>query len=89
MSVYVDNMRAKYGRMTMCHMIADTTSELLAMADAVGVQRKWIQRVGTHEEHFDVCLDKRRRAVERGAIEITQRELAKKLILKGEQGGQR
>lgn len=40
--VYVDDMYAQFGRMKMCHMIADTTTELNAMADSIGVQRKWI-----------------------------------------------
>ena len=43
MAVYVDNMQAQFGRMKMCHMIADSTEELLAMADRIGVARKWIQ----------------------------------------------
>lgn len=78
MAVYVDDMRANFGRMTMCHMIADSTTELLAMADRIGVQRKWLQKPGTHQEHFDICLAKRAQAVAAGAVELTQRELATK-----------
>jgi len=75
MAVYVDDMRASFGRMKMCHMIADTTEELLQMADRIGVQRKWIQKVGTPHEHFDIALSKRALAVQAGAKEITMREL--------------
>lgn len=73
MAVYVDDMRAKFGRMVMCHMLADTTEELLAMADKIGVARKWIQYPGTHREHFDIALSKRAEAVRHGAVEITWR----------------
>lgn len=76
MSVSVDNMRAKFGRMTMCHMIADTTEELLAMADTIGVQRKWIQDAGTPREHFDISLAKRALAIAAGATEISQKMTA-------------
>lgn len=79
MAVYVDDMKAKYGRMVMCHMIADTTEELLAMADKIGVHRRWIQRAGTPYEHFDVALSSRAKAVEAGAIEITQMEVGRKI----------
>jgi hypothetical protein len=78
--VYVDDMRAAYGNMTMCHMIADTTKELLDMADRIGIQRKWLQKAGTTSEHFDVCLSKRTAAVCAGAKQITQRELGAKLL---------
>lgn len=76
--VYVDDMEAQYGRMTMCHMIADTREELLAMADRIGVARRWIQKAGTHQEHFDICKAKRALALGHGAQAITLRELATK-----------
>lgn len=53
--VYVDNMNAPFGDMIMCHMIADSSEELLAMADKIGVKRKWLQYPGTKHEHFDIC----------------------------------
>ena len=74
MSVYVDDMRASFGRMVMCHMLADTTDELHAMADRIGVARKWAQHAGTYREHYDISLSKRAEAVAAGAIEITWRE---------------
>lgn len=74
MAVYVDDMRAPYGRLVMCHMLADTTAELLAMADTIGVDRKWIQYPGTFREHFDIALSKRALAVKAGALEITWRD---------------
>ena len=83
MTVYVDDMRARYGRMVMCHMIADSTDELMAMADRIGVARKWIQKPGTRHEHFDICLGAKAKAVAAGAIEITQRELAMKCWERG------
>lgn len=79
MSVYVDNMRAPLGRMKMCHMIADTSDELHAMAAKIGVARKWCQSEGTHREHYDIALSKRGVAVKYGAIEITMKELGRLL----------
>jgi hypothetical protein len=74
--VYVDNMEAPFGRMIMCHMIADTQEELLEMVDKIGVNRKWIQEVGTPREHFDISITKKKLAIKFGAKEITMRELA-------------
>lgn len=76
MAVYIDNFNAKYGRMIMCHMIADSTEELLAMADKIEVQRKWIQDANTPNEHFDVARVSKIKALEFGAIEINFREYA-------------
>jgi hypothetical protein len=77
--VYVDNFYitgVTYRGMKMCHMVADTTEELIQMVDAIGVQRKWIQAPGTANEHFDICLSKRKKAISLGAVEIGFREYA-------------
>lgn len=74
MTVYVDNMCAVRGKSVMCHMVADTDEELLAMAKKIGVSPRWHQHPGTPRSHFDVCLTKRRMAVQNGAVEITQRQ---------------
>lgn len=77
--VYVDDMACAFGRMIMCHMMADTTEELLAMVDKIGVQRKWIQYPGTYREHFDIALSKKKLALENGAELITWREYGLKI----------
>ncbi len=78
MPCYVDQAVHPFGRMLMCHLWADTEAELLAMVDAIGVQRKWIQghptlSFGKHREaswvHFDIAKGKRNLAVKLGAIE--------------------
>lgn len=74
MTCYVDDMRAPFGRLVMCHMLADSDEELLAMADRIGVQRKWHQYPGSHRSHFDIALSKRALAVAAGAREITWRQ---------------
>lgn len=77
MTVYVDDMRAPFGNMVMCHMWADTREELFAMADRIGVARRWFQRpasvpcpgMNASWEHFDIALSKRVLAVRYGAVE--------------------
>jgi hypothetical protein len=87
MSVYVDSMKAKFGRMIMCHMNADTTDELLAMADRIGVKRRWLQKAGTYYEHFDICMAKRAQAVKCGAVEIDLRQAGQLLRRKRAEAG--
>lgn len=75
MAVYVDDMRAQFGPMIMCHMVADTLAELHAMADAIGVQRRWYQGPPvTRYPHYDIALSKRSLAVQHGALEIRMKE---------------
>lgn len=69
MSVYVDDVRHRYGRMVMCHMWADTEAELFAMADLIGVARKWIQRPPKASwVRFDISLGKKADAIRHGAL---------------------
>lgn len=69
MTVYVDDMQARFRNMIMCHMIADTEAELHAMADRIGVARRWYQG-----NHYDIAQSKRALAVSAGAVEITWRQ---------------
>jgi hypothetical protein len=69
MTVYVDDMQAPFRNMVMCHMIADTDVELHAMADRIGVARRWYQG-----NHYDIAQSKRRLAVAAGAVEIAWRQ---------------
>ena len=79
-------MRARFGRMIMCHMIADTSDELQAMARSIGIRRKWCQYEGTAKEHYDIALSKRSLAVTAGAREITWREAGEMWIRRNRQG---
>ncbi|MNY55141.1 hypothetical protein D3C86_1910910 [compost metagenome] len=47
MSVYVDSEFIQFGRMKMCHMVADTEQELENMAIKLGLSIKWWQCKGT------------------------------------------
>lgn len=70
MSVYVDRARNGYGRMIMCHMIADSSDELHAMADRIGVARRWFQTPPKASFwHYDIAQSKRALAVDAGAID--------------------
>lgn len=70
MSVYVDTALYRYRHMTMCHMIGDTPAELHAMADQIGVQRRWFQVPPKASFwHYDIAKTKRALAVAAGAIE--------------------
>lgn len=79
MAVYVDDVRHAFGRMVMCHMWAsriddagryvEALDELLAMADAIGLARRWLQQPPKASwVHFDVSLGLKAMAIERGAL---------------------
>lgn len=71
MTVYVDDMAARFGRLVMCHMLADSDAELRDMARRIGVAQRHHQG-----DHFDICRSKRHLAVALGAVEVSQRTMA-------------
>jgi hypothetical protein len=78
MAVYVDDPIWPFGkRMMMCHMVADTHDELVAMAREIGVAVYWIQKPGGADEHFDICKSKRAKAIKAGAVAVPTMELCR------------
>jgi len=75
MTVYVDDMNACYGRMKMCHMLADSDDELHTMAGLIGVAQRWWQSPEkTSGSHYDIALSKKALAITAGAVPITLRQ---------------
>jgi Protein of unknown function (DUF4031) len=83
MAVYLDNARNGFGRMVMCHMIADTEDELHAMAERIGLRREWYQGDAS-TPHYDVSLSRRALAVRHGAIVCERREFVRIIQAKRE-----
>lgn len=71
--MYVDSARNPYGRMLMCHMVADGVGELLEMADRIAPARRHFQR-GSFPR-FDLSQSYRSKAVSAGAIVVDRRGL--------------
>ena len=86
MSVYVDNAAIPYGRMLMHHMVADSLEELHAMADRIGVARRWFQQDAS-TPHYDVCRSKRALALRYGAVALDRRAMGAWLRMWREQTG--
>jgi Icc-related predicted phosphoesterase len=76
MAVYVDDAFIPYGRMKMCHMVADQLGELHHMADVLDLNRKHFQDRTSHP-HYDISKGFRERAIKMGAKAISKRELVK------------
>ncbi|WP_350334563.1 DUF4031 domain-containing protein [Coralliovum pocilloporae] len=73
MTVYVDRARHPFKGMIMCHMLADTEEELHQMARRLGMKREWFQPKSS--PHYDIDENRRAKALEMGAQEISRRDL--------------
>jgi hypothetical protein len=74
MTVYVDNMKRPArvrGRFSeWSHLMADSTEELQAFGDRLGLRRTWLQLGGTALEHYDLTEARRTVALRMGAVPI-------------------
>lgn len=79
MTVYVDEPVHPYGRMVMCHMASPDLAELHAMADAIGVARRWFQdplrMPKVSRPHYDIAKSKRSLALAAGAVAIDRYQM--------------
>lgn len=73
MTVYVDGSENRFGRMVMCHMIADTVAELHTFAASIGLKREWFQPAS--RPHYDLSKAKRTQAIAAGARVVGRKEL--------------
>ena len=78
MSVYVGPSKYPYGRMVMCHMVADSLIELHQMANELDLRYEWYQ--GPERPHYDLSMTKRAQAVELGALEVDDRRIVEALL---------
>ena len=78
--IYIDKAFIPYRGMKMCHMLADSSNELLSFSEQIGLKKTWLQYKNTYKEHFDISEPYRKIAIEKGAIVVERRQIA--LILK-------
>ena len=77
--IFIDDMQrpAQVGPVegVWSHLLSDLpgeagTAELLAFAERLGIDARWIQNAGTATEHFDVREPTRQRALALGATPV-------------------
>jgi len=73
MTVYVDDLMTcvptpRWLHRSSCHLMADSEEELSAFADRMGLRREWKQ--GGSVPHYDLTPNKRKQAVQQGAVEV-------------------
>lgn len=81
MSVYVDNyMGFKIRNMKMCHMLSKDLNALHAMADKIGLNKKYFQTGAGVTPHYDICQAKRTLAIKNGATECDRRKVVEIIV---------
>ena len=92
MACYVDTVRAYPGAglrfAEYCHLLADTSEELHAMADAIGMPRRFFQD-HPWRWHYDLPSHLREHAVRLGAREVTMHDVGALLRRRREAAGLR
>ncbi len=78
MAVYVDSMRGCISNKNWkwkqcCHLVADTEKELHQFAKILYLKRSWFQNKTT--PHYDLTVGKRKLAIAKGAIAISDKKL--------------
>lgn len=74
MTVYVDSARLPFKGHIMCHMTANSLSNLHAMADRIGMRQEWFQTPPKASfPHYDIPQPRRALAIQYGAIEVCNR----------------
>lgn len=84
MAVFVDAMRPCLGNRNWrhnasCHLLADTNEELHSFACIIGLGRSWFQEGLGSLPHYDLSEDKRRLAIEQGALAVTNKQVIERI----------
>ena len=84
MAVYVDNLRPcmpnRFWRYKQaCHLLADTEEELHQFAEKIYLKRAWFQQKSRRIPHYDLTAGKRRLAVAKGAIPLSDDEFVERI----------
>ena len=56
----------------------------MAFGERIGAKRKWLQKVGTHREHFDLNVRAHEAALAAGATQVDWRILVRAIRAKKE-----
>lgn len=86
--IYVDELFAteparRWPYAQACHLTADTDAELHEFAAKLGLRREWAQHLDHRYQwhhHYDLTANKRRKAVQLGAQEVSGVDQARRFL---------